>query len=76
MKDSEDDGAVPSAKTDADWFFSQNLALYTGEWVAVLERKILAHGKDLKQVYADAKRKAAPRRPLFYSVPTGMSGGA
>jgi Family of unknown function (DUF5678) len=62
--------------TDADWLFSQNLALYAGQWVAVLGQTILAHGSDLKRVHAEAMRRAAPARPLFYSVPTASFGGA
>jgi Family of unknown function (DUF5678) len=68
------------ASTEADWLFSQNLAVYAGQWVAVLHRTILAHGNDLKAVYAEAIEKARrvhPRLvPLFYSVPSGISGGA
>lgn len=67
---------VEARESDVDWLFSQNLAAYSGEWVAVLDRKILAHGGDLRRVYEVASEKAKPMRPLFYSVPTGVSGGA
>ncbi|MFI5417336.1 MAG: DUF5678 domain-containing protein [Candidatus Lutacidiplasmatales archaeon] len=71
--------AAVADRTEADWLFSQNLATFSGQWVAVLNKKILAHGHELKKVHAEALARLSPRDakrlPLFYSVPTGMSGG-
>jgi hypothetical protein len=76
MTDTDAPSKVGPGQEDEDWLFSQNLALYTGEWVAVLDRRFLAHGRNLRTVYAEATAKAGPARPLFYPVPTGISGGA
>ena len=76
MAEDVEAGNASRRKADTEWLFSQNLAVYTGQWVAVLNREVLAHGCDLKRVYAEAKAKADPARPLFYSVPSAMSGGA
>ena len=71
-------GAIQGAKQaskDAEWLFSQNLTVYSGEWVAVFGQKVVAHGTDLSKVYADGNKRAAPGKPLFYSVPTGVLSG-
>jgi hypothetical protein len=76
MKDTKGAASAVQSRADADWLFSQSLAPYTGQWVAVVGRTILAHGKELEQVRTEAMQKAGPDRPLFYSVPAAMSGGA
>jgi hypothetical protein len=68
-------GAKQASK-DAEWLFSQNLTVYSGEWVAVFGEKVVAHGADLSKVYADGNKRAAPGKPLFYSVPTGVLSGS
>lgn len=46
---------------DALEYFRANLAemisKYEGEYVAIIEDKIIAHGKDVKKVYQEAKAK-------------------
>lgn len=76
MTEQSDRARAASKRADADWLFSQNLAVYTGQWVAVLDHTMLAHGSDLKRVFADAMKKAGDGRPLFYSVPSSISSGA
>lgn len=61
---------------DSDWLFSQNLSLYSGEWVAVFEEQIVAHGHNLRQVVSEANAKSFPARALFYPVPSGIAGAA
>lgn len=65
------------SRAEADWLFSQNLVGFSGQWVAVFGRKILAHGRELKRVHADAAKKlGANQVALFYCVPSGIAGGA
>lgn len=48
-------------KTDIDPFI--------GEWVAICDEKIVAHGKDVKKVFSEAKEKCPKKRPLLTKVP-------
>ncbi len=47
---------------------SVDLAGFTGEWVALEDSKILAHGSDLKSVYSQLKGISL-RNVLFAKVP-------
>jgi disulfide oxidoreductase YuzD len=53
---------------DALEYFRANLAemisKYEGEYVAIIEDKIIAHGKDVKKVYQEAKDKF-PKNTIF-----------
>lgn len=53
---------------DALEYFRTNLnemiSKYEGEYVAIIEDKIIAHGKDVKKVYQDAK-DMFPKRIVF-----------
>jgi hypothetical protein len=42
---------------------------YRGKWIAILDNKIIAEGKDLQQVYKEAMEKSKVRTPLFKQVP-------
>ena len=46
-----------------------NLDNYIGQWVAICEQKIVAHGKDAKKVFKEAKEKCPKERPLLTRVP-------
>jgi len=42
---------------------------YIGEWVAVCKQEIVSHGKDVKKVFKEAKKKCPKERPLITRVP-------
>jgi hypothetical protein len=45
------------------------LAKHAGEWVAVVNRKIVAYGKNYRQVVAEAERIAKGKEPSLLHVP-------
>ena len=47
---------------------SDEVRRFEGEWVAVLDCKILAHGTDARKVLAEGRRKAPGREPLLEFV--------
>jgi hypothetical protein len=53
---------------DALEYFSDNLVdmivKYEGEYVAIIEDKVIAHGKDARKVYLGAKKKF-PKQVIF-----------
>lgn len=50
-------------------FMKENLSPYTGQWIAICENKIVAHGKELKEVFREAKKKYPAKKPLITKVP-------
>lgn len=45
---------------------------YAGEWVAVLDGKIIAHSKNFKEVYNLAKKNFPKERPLIGKLPENI----
>ncbi len=46
-----------------------DLSSYTGEWVAVCDRKVVSHGKNVKTVFHAAKKKCQGKIPHLAKVP-------
>jgi len=57
--------------SDYEWLLMQNLSEYSGEWIAVLERKIVARDKSLKKTIEKVKSLRLKTTPLFLKVPEG-----
>ena len=56
--------------TDELQYYSKtDLSKYAGEWIAILDHEVIAHGKDLKKVYSEANEKAKGKEPFFMKVP-------
>ena len=51
------------------WVVSQNLAPYSGKWIAVAHKAIVASGKSLKEVLKEARAKGV--EPFCLLVPEG-----
>jgi len=51
-------------------YLSVNLSKYTGEWVAIYESKIVAHGKDVRVVAKEAIRICGNKKFLLSKVPS------
>ncbi|MHB1907978.1 MAG: DUF5678 domain-containing protein [Nitrososphaerales archaeon] len=51
------------------YYSHHDFSQYAGEWIALLDRELLAHGANLKEVYAEAYSKAKGKTPMFLKVP-------
>jgi len=51
------------------FFMKTRFDHYIGEWVAICNEKIVSHGKDVKKVFEDAKKKFPREMPLLTRVP-------
>ena len=51
------------------FFMKTDISHYIGEWIAISNQKIVAHGKDVKQVFKEAKEKYPQNKPLITRVP-------
>ena len=51
------------------FFMKTDISCYIGEWIAICNKKIVAHGKDVKTVFKEAKEKYPKQRALITRVP-------
>ncbi len=49
-------------------FMKLNLTPYSGKWIAICEKKVVAHGKKFNAVFDEAKRKCPGKHPFFSLV--------
>lgn len=59
---------VASTKTH-DFYANADLRKYAGEWVAIIEDKVVAHGKSAKEILQDAKKIHPKAIPFIVKVP-------
>ena len=51
------------------FFMKTNLEPYIGEWIAVCNKQIVSHGRNVKEVFREAREKCPKERPLVTRVP-------
>ena len=56
---------------DYEWFVHTDLSEYSGEWIATLNQKVVAHGNDAEIVYNEAKAKFPTKKPSLAKIPSG-----
>lgn len=61
--------SVYTGSVEHDWLAThpREVAKYTGQYIAVVGKKIVAHGYDFEKVYEKAKKYG--ENPLFDKVP-------
>ena len=52
-----------------DFFVKTDTSKYTGEWIAIAGKKIIAHGKDAEKVYQQALKKAQGKNISLAKAP-------
>lgn len=57
------------ASVEAQYLEKEDLSKYQGKWIAVLDKKIIAAGKNISEVYSDVRSKKVSKTPLFQYVP-------
>lgn len=56
------------AYADYQWFIQQDLSSYAGKWIAIINRKVVASGKDPAVVVKEVKQKFPSKTPLLTKV--------
>lgn len=54
---------------ESQFLESNNFAEYEGEWVAILDKKVVAHEKTFSQVFEKVISLSLTRTPLFHRIP-------
>lgn len=52
------------------YFMETDISKYVGEWIAVYENRIIAHGRELKEVVSMAKEVSGGKKFLLARVPS------
>lgn len=65
---SEGDECV-NVSEEYDYFMRTDMTPYIGEYVAICGRKIVAHSKDFKEAYSEARKVCGDKRPFIAAVP-------
>lgn len=58
---------------ELDFLSSEGVLTYAGEWVAISNARVVAHGSSLEQVKREAESKLKGRKPTYFSVPSGAA---
>ena len=51
-----------------NYFLKADVSKYIGKWIAIIDNKIIASGKNAKEVYDEAVKKSN-KKPLITRVP-------
>lgn len=51
------------------FYMKADVNRFVGQWVAICSQKIVAHGKNVKAVFNEAKSKCPKERPLITRIP-------
>ena len=52
-----------------DFYAVADLSRYAGEWVAILNQKVVAHDKNLKELLEGFKKKSPEAMPFIAKIP-------
>jgi len=50
-------------------YMQEDLSQYLGEWIIIVEGKVVAHGKDISEVTGEAREKYPDKRFMIAKVP-------
>jgi dihydroxyacetone kinase-like predicted kinase len=71
MKNSKKNVNQNQLNSDYEWLLLQGISQYKGQWIAVLDRTIIARNKLLKNVLKTVAGKNLNKVPLYLRVPKG-----
>lgn len=63
--------SMPKTKTSEnyDFFLKADTSKYKGEWIAIADRKIVAHGERADRVLKEAKKKVKDSEVSIAKIP-------
>lgn len=57
-------------RRDIEWFSRADLSKYKGKYVAILDKKVIAHGNNAKKVWEEAKKKYPKKKSYLAKIPS------
>jgi len=52
-----------------EFFMKADMKPYIDEWVAIVDGKVVSHGRNVKCVFAQAKKEYPKSRPVITKIP-------
>lgn len=59
--------------TNYEWFLKKDLSEYSGRWLAVIDRNVVATSKDVNKLIKDVKARYPNKRPFITKVKSKLS---
>ena len=56
-----------------EWFLKKDFSEHSGEWLAIIDRKIVESGKDVNKLIKSVKSKFPNKRPFITKVRDKLS---
>lgn len=57
-------------KENFDFFIDEDMHKFSGKWIAILNKKVVASGENLKEMLREVKEKYPKQEPLIVRAPT------
>lgn len=57
------------SSVEARFLESEDFSQFEGQWVAILDKKVIAHGKIFSDVYEQVQDRKITRTPLYHRIP-------
>ena len=56
-----------------EWYLSQDFSKYSGKWLAIIDQKIIASGKNVEKLINKVKDKYPNNRPFITKIRNKLS---
>ncbi len=53
---------------DYEWYLKEDLSRYAGTWIAIIDKKVVASGRDVHKVVEEVKKAYPDKNPLITKV--------
>lgn len=58
---------------DYEWYVKTDFSQYTGKWLAILDKKVVAVGRTIQEVLEKVKKEYPAKRPLVTKIRDKLS---
>lgn len=56
-----------------EWFLKEDFKDYSGKWLAIIDKKVVANGDDVNQIIKEVRKKYPNKKPLITKVKDWIS---
>jgi len=56
-----------------EWFLKKNLSEFSGKWLAIIDKKVVASGNDANKLIQEVKKDYPSKKPLITKIKDKLS---
>ncbi len=56
-----------------EWFLKKDFSEYSGKWLAIIDRQVVASGEDVNKIITQIKKEYPNKRPFITKVRNKLS---